>query len=54
MNVLGKTETYSCTYLYQSSSNEKKFVLEKTKSHMGIFAEHIRTKKKKLKKHSSS
>ena len=49
MNVLGKSGTIVVpTYTSHVARNGEKFILEQTKSHMGIFAEHIRTKKNSL------
>tara|TARA_A100001011_G_scaffold176105_1_gene184673 strand:+ start:207 stop:1175 length:969 start_codon:yes stop_codon:yes gene_type:complete len=49
MKVLGKAGTIVVpTYTSQVARNGEKFILEKTKSHMGIFAEHIRTKEKSI------
>ena len=49
MSVLGKSGTIVVpTYTSQVARNGEKFILEQTRSHMGIFAEHIRTKKNSL------
>ena len=49
MSVLGKSGTIVVpTYTSHVARNGEKFILEQTKSHMGIFAEHIRTKKNSL------
>ena len=49
MSVLGKSGTIVVpTYTSQVARNGEKFILEQTKSHMGIFAEHIRNKKNSL------
>ena len=49
MSVLGKSGTIVVpTYTSHVARNGEKFILEKTKSHMGIFTEHIRTKKNSL------
>lgn len=49
IKVLGRSGTIVVpTYTSQVARNGEKFILEKTKSHMGVFAEHIRTKEKSI------